>query len=341
MANEIVHFTEKLRAGKQISGNETESLFAALISETSEDLLAAFFTEWNRKGIEASEIAAFAAVMRKRMISVEAANGKPLADIVGTGGSSKKTFNVSTAAAIVAAAAGLAVAKHGNRAATGKSGSIDALESLKINLPRTPAEATNQLRRHLIAFLAAPHFHRLSPTLAKVRRGLGFPTIFNCVGPICNPARPDRQIIGARNRETAESIASALFTLGADYAWVVNSGDSYDEFSAIDATDVFEVSPSGISQFSVGPGDFGIEPAKQLPPAADSPMQSAELIISVLRGERREEAAEKLVLINSAALIFIANGAGSLADGYRIAENTVRSGAAINKLREISGRTDL
>lgn len=341
MANELKFFTKKLQLGSRIGYEDADRLFKALIEEKEEDLLTAFFTAWNAKGIDATEIAAFASVMRKRMIRVEAPNGKPVADIVGTGGSSKKTFNVSTAAAIVAASAGVVIAKHGNRAATGKSGSVDVLESLKINLPRSAPDATKDLNNHSLAFLAAPYFHRLSPTLANVRRSLGFPTIFNCVGPICNPASPRFQLIGARNRETAESIALALFQLGGISAWVVNSGDAYDEISAVEPSDVFEVSANGVNRFSISPRDFAILPAESFPPTAEGPQESAELIISVLRCQKPETAEEKLVLMNCASLIFITGNAGSLAEAYKIAEKALRSGAALNKLREISSRTDL
>jgi anthranilate phosphoribosyltransferase len=348
MISRLPEFSEKFRRNLCIDEAAAESLLDALINETDENAIADCFRAWDNKGIESSEIAAISAVMRSRMLRVNAPSGLQLADIVGTGGSRLKTFNVSTAAAIVAAAAGVSMAKHGNRAATSKSGSIDVLEHLGINIPTTPSDAEEKLKAHSIVFLAAPYFHRLSPTLAKVRKSLGFPTIFNCVGPLCNPASPQFQVIGARNLSTAEKIAKALFLLGAQRCWVVNSADSYDEISFCEPTDVFEVTTTGIKHFEITPADFGVidnNDNNGFLPAVSGPAESAKIIEAALcednTTEQSIEAAKQMILVNAAAVIFITGKTSSLRSSYSLAENTIHSGAAKKKLLEITAREEI
>ena len=183
-------YRDEFAAGRSFGAADAEALLDALITETDEEPIAEVLTAWSAKGVSSDEIYEFACILRSRMKRVNSVH-ETFVDIVGTGGSSAKTFNVSTAASFVVAGAGVAVAKHGNKAATSNSGSADVLSVLGIDPAVSPETAEACLNTVGICFMFAPNFHRLSPTLAKVRRGLGFPTIFNCIGPLCNP-RPHR-----------------------------------------------------------------------------------------------------------------------------------------------------
>lgn len=341
MPAELRQYCDKFARGIHISAPEAGPLFAQLVTETDECLLADCLRLWNSKGIEPEEIIALAQVMRSRMTPVNRSSNTVLADLVGTGGSGRKTFNVSTAAAIVAAAAGISVAKHGNRAATSNSGSIDVLESLGIRLPSDATAASDLLQMHSLVFLAAPYFHRLSPSLASARRSLGAPTIFNCLGPLCNPASPEFQIIGARNLETAEKIAFALAHLGTKKSWVINAADACDEISIEGPTEVFEITANKIRRFAVTPDDFGIRQSENPVSPVSTPAESAEIIVNVLANHQNDSAAENLILVNAAAALFVTGHANDLASAFVEAQSSVRSGAALKKLRAISIREDL
>src|SRR5687768_14471533 len=206
-------YIQEFRSGNDLYADESEVFLDELITETDEFTLAEIFRAWNSKGIAGDEIFDLATIMRGRCTRVVTQH-ETYVDIVGTGGSSGKTFNVSTAAAFAAAGAGLPVAKHGNRAATSNSGSADVLSALGIEPAVDGRTAERCLNEIGICFMFAPNFHRLSPTLGKVRRGLGFPTIFNCVGPLCNPARAPHQLIGVWHKDLVPKMANVLARLG-------------------------------------------------------------------------------------------------------------------------------
>ena len=199
MTSLLRKYRHEFTRGRSFDDAEGEHILDAMIESEDDALLASLFNEWNQKGIEEHEIFFLAKVMRERCIKVNSRHDK-VVDIVGTGGSKVKTFNVSTAAAFVVAGEGVPVAKHGNKAATSNSGSADVLSELGVDHAVSPPEAERSLNEVGICFMFAPNHHRLSPTLAKVRRGLGYPTIFNCVGPLCNPANAPIQRAVRPNR---------------------------------------------------------------------------------------------------------------------------------------------
>lgn len=250
-------YISEFDAGRGLRADEAAAFLDSMIAETDESLLFSIFQKWNHKGIDEDEIFLIARLLRDRCLPVNSKH-EVFVDIVGTGGSTSKTFNVSTAAAFVVAGGGLPVAKHGNKAATSASGSADALQALGIEYAASPGSAEASLNRDGICFMFAPNFHRLSPTLAKVRRGLGFPTIFNCVGPLCNPAGAPNQVIGVWDRNLVRKMANTLSRLGTIRSWVVHGKNGLDEVSISDETYVAEVNRDQVREFVVHPEECSL-----------------------------------------------------------------------------------
>ena len=295
----------------------------------------ALYLRRNSKGIAEDEIYSFAKALRERCSTVVTKHSNCV-DIVGTGGSRTKTFNVSTAAAFVVAGTGIPVAKHGNRAATSSSGSADVLTCLGIDTTMGPDRTGHCLDEIGICFMYAPNFHRLSASLATVRRGLGYPTIFNCVGPLCNPAGTNTQVIGVWSGNMLPKIAGALRRLGTSRSLVVHGESGLDEISADGRTFVARVGGGTIERSEIFPADFGFRPGKISECRTHSPIESAQLIRSVLSNELRDSTAETLVLLNAAAAIQLFDRAASLLDAADRARESLRSGAGANKLEQLA-----
>ena len=331
-------YVQVFLARGDLIGSDAEVFLDALISESDEALLNDVFRSWDQKGITADEIFEIASIMRRRCVPVTSAH-ETFVDIVGTGGSRNKTFNVSTAAAFVVAGAGVPVAKHGNKAATSNSGSADVLTELGVDPAVGASTAEKCLNEIGICFMFAPNFHRLSPTLGKVRRGLGFPTIFNCVGPLCNPASAPHQLIGVWKEDLVAKMASALSRLGTRRSWIVYGCDSIDEVSLTSPTSVAEVGESSITRIEINASDFGIpaETSKDL--NVSLPEESADLIRAILRGEKKATSAERLLLCNAAAALYISGKVQTLPDGFAAATESIRSGTALRKLKQLAAAT--
>jgi anthranilate phosphoribosyltransferase len=336
--NILQKYTQEFRDGGELASVDAEEFLDALITETNETLLAEVFRSWDAKGIAADEIYQIARIMRDRCTRVTAKH-ETFVDIVGTGGARNKTFNVSTAAAFVVAGAGVMVAKHGNRAATSNTGSADVLSALGVEPAVDAATAERCLNEIGICFMFAPNFHRLSPTLARVRGGLGFPTIFNCVGPLCNPANAPHQLIGVWDRDLVPKMATATSRLGTGRSWIVHGEDGIDEISLNGATSVAEIDGGSVTRFEVSAAEFGLDDELPGGMKVSSPEQSADVIRGVLGGKLEHTAAEKVVLINAAAAIYIANGAKTLRDGYDAATDSIRNGSAKEKMLRLGELT--
>jgi anthranilate phosphoribosyltransferase len=339
MSELILQTKAQFSAGQDLDGTLAESLLDEMIGTSDESLLADLFNAWNQKGISADEIYTISKVLRERCIKINS-RFVTFVDIVGTGGSSAKTFNVSTAAAFVVAGAGVPVAKHGNRAATSSSGSADVLAELGVRFDIDPIVAEQCLNELGICFMFAPNHHRLSATLARVRRNLGFPTIFNCVGPLCNPASAPHQVIGVWNQELVSRVAGALAQLGTSRSWIVNGHDKLDEISMTGGTTVSDVSDKSISTFEVTARDVGIDSFDGDLPSGCSVKESGEVIRMILSNRMRDRDPEKLVLLNAAAAIYVAGKEKSLASAYLAALESIRSGSAEQKLAELSQITN-
>lgn len=328
--------TDEFRARRHLEASGSVELLDALIAETDESILAELFRAWDQKGIEVDEIYSLASVMRARMIRVNSRHAE-FVDIVGTGGSKTKTFNVSTAAAFLVAGQGAPVAKHGNKAATSNSGSADVLTELGVEPAVDAATAERCLNEIGICFMFAPNFHRLSPTLGKVRRGLGFPTIFNCVGPLCNPASAPHQLIGVWDKELVSKMAEALAKLGTKRSWIVHGSDGLDEISLAGPTFVSEVIGSCTREFTISPEDFGQPSVATDNSKTGSASESAAVIKGILTGTGGSGALQSLVLVNAAAALCLTGRADSLKEGSLLAFESIVSGTAMNKLNDLSG----
>jgi anthranilate phosphoribosyltransferase len=340
MKNDILcHYIEEFRSDRGLTREDAEALFDALNSETDESLLRDLLTQWISKGHSEDELFALASVMRSRMRRIETP-GEDLVDVVGTGGSRSKTFNVSTAAAFVVAGAGARVAKHGNRAATSTSGSADVLGLLGVKADVAPDWTADCLNEIGMCFMFAPLFHSLSPTLAKVRRELGKPTIFNNLGPLCNPAGAAFQLIGVWDHDVLGKTAGALSRLGTKRSWIVHGGSGLDEISLDHPTTVSEVDDSNVTRRTITSIEFGfIRNGGELPRNL-SATESAALIIEIFENRQEGNAAEALVLINAAAAIYLVGKASDLLTALRMATESIRSGAAKGKLQAMREATN-
>lgn len=257
-------------------------------------------------------------------------------DIVGTGGSSSKSFNVSTAAAFVIAGADIPVAKHGNRAATSNSGSSDVLIELGVDVDIEHDKTAQHLNEHGLCFMFAPRFHSLSPTLARARRAVGRPTIFNNLGPLCNPALAPHSVIGVWDKHLIESTANVLLRLGAGRSLVVNGENGLDEISLKGTTIVAEIVDGEVDIFKINAADFDVFTlGKDLPEKCSSP-ESAKIIRAILANEMKDRDAERLVLLNAASALFVSEKADTLPEAYEIAKASLRNGSALNKLNILS-----
>jgi len=334
--------TARLAAGTHASRAETAALVDGVLAGTT-DLPA--FGRWlvqlADRGESAAEIAGVADALRARMRPV-AHTLATIADTCGTGGDGSGTFNISTAAAIVAAAAGLPVAKHGNRAVSSRTGSGDVLEALGVAIAAEPDVSAGCLREIGLCFCLAPVHHPAMATVGPLRRALGRPTVFNLVGPLCNPAHATVQVIGVGRPAVREAMAEAAFALGATRVLVVSgtiAGDdsqAFDEVSLFGPTNVIDVSAAGTARFRWTPDDFGIatRPAADLAAlAVDGPAESAALIRSVLAGG--SGAAREIVILNAAAVLWAAGKADTPALAASLAAAAIDSGRAAEKLRQL------
>ncbi|MEZ5347297.1 MAG: anthranilate phosphoribosyltransferase [Pyrinomonadaceae bacterium] len=332
-------YKAKIQAGTDLSIRETAEVFDSLRSAADPEAIAHFLSAWSKKGISADELMTCAKILRENCIRVKTKHSEFI-DVVGTGGSSAKVFNVSTAAAFVIAGAGLPVAKHGNRAASSKTGSADALSNLGVNIVAETEKASECLDNIDICFMFAPKFHNLTKELAEARRSLGKPTIFNLLGPMANPANAPFQLIGIWNKDLMDPMAEAISRLGTRKTWIVHAGDGLDEITLDGKSFVAEVSRTRIRNFELVPEDFGIRKTSLTDFADISPEESSQIIKDVLNAKRTADAAFNIVLINAAAAIFIGGVAENLIEAAGIAEDSIKSGAAAQKLKNLIEETN-
>jgi len=336
--NEIVtRAIDAVCAGDHLTTDHAAAVLAEIMGgRTSEVQTAAFLIALRAKGETVPELVGLARTMRNLAESVDAGRAD-LVDTAGTGGG-PSTFNVSTTAALIAAGAGCAVAKHGNRSATSRSGSADMLEALGVEIELGPEEVTECIREVGFGFMFAPRYHRATAHVVPVRKGLGVRTIFNFLGPLTNPAGADRQLLGVSDRHYQETIAEALVGLGTQHALVVCSEDGVDELSLSARTRVIEVK-GGTEEWFVSAGDFGLAEAPREEIAGGTPEENAEVVRAVLAGEQGP--ARDISLLNAGAAIYVGGGAADLAAGVAAAADAVDSGAAgdvLARLAEASGR---
>jgi len=335
--NEIVtRAIDAVCAGDHLTADHAAAVLAEIMEgRTSEVQTAAFLIALRAKGETVSELVGLARTMRSLATPVSTSR-EDLVDTAGTGGG-PSTFNVSTTAALVAAAAGCAVAKHGNRSNTSKCGSAELLEALGVDIELDPERVGRCIDEVGFGFMFAPRHHRAMAHVVPARKALGVRTIFNFLGPLTNPAGAERQLIGVADRHYQETIAEALVGLGSVHAMVVSAEDGVDEISIGARTRVIEVRDGGTEEHFVSPGDFGLAEAELGEVAGGTPEDNAAAVRAVLAGEsgpRRD-----LVLLNAGAAIYVGGRADTLAAGVELASETIDSGAASELLDRLISAT--
>ena len=320
--------TNKILSGESLSKEEAESSLNSVFSSESSDVaITSFLTALKGKGETPEEIAGFAQGMRQHSVKIKAGISG-LVDTAGTGGG-RGSFNISTTAAFIIAAAGLPVAKHGNRAATSRSGSADMLEQLGVNLAVNTSQIEKSLKEIGLGFLFAPMHHPAMKRVVGIRKELGFRTIFNMLGPLTNPAGADYQLIGAFSLEAAESMANALAILGVKKAWVVHSQDGMDEISPFAPTDVFEVKTGQVERLVFDPAPLvGSYDEPEL--RGGLPSENAEISRAILAG-KLEGAEKDVVILNASAAIHLAGH--SFDEALSMALEALESGEALAKMK--------
>jgi anthranilate phosphoribosyltransferase len=279
------------------------------------------------------EIAAAAHVMREFATRVEVPDREHLVDIVGTGGDASHTFNISTCAMFVAAAAGAKVSKHGGRSVSSKSGSADVMEALGVNINLAPEAIAKCIEQVGVGFMFAPNHHPAMKNVAPVRRELGIKTIFNILGPLTNPAGAPNILMGVFHPDLVGIQVRALKRLGAEHALVVYGKDGMDEVSLGAATMVGELKYGEISEYEIHPEDFGMTMVSNRSLRVETSEQSRAMLMSVL--DNLSGPARDIVVLNAGVALYAANVSGSMADGIKLARNTLASGAAKVKLTQL------
>jgi anthranilate phosphoribosyltransferase len=315
----------RVAAGEKLDAAESAAAFKAMISGgVSEMRMAAFLTALSVRGPSVPEIAGAARAMRAAMTSVQAPGNA--IDVCGTGGDGAGTLNVSTATAFVVAACGVPVAKHGNRAMSSRTGAADVLESLGVPINLDAAAASRSLTNPGFAFLFAPSYHPAMKNVAPVRRELAFRTVFNLLGPICNPANVKRQLIGIYAREWLEPVAHVLGELGTEKAWIVHGADGLDEISTTGTTRVAMLENGRVTVAEIAPEDAGIERASLAALKGGTAETNARAICELFTGAK--SAFRDIVLLNAAAALIVAGKAASLKDGVAQAAAAIDGGKA-------------
>ncbi len=296
--------------------------------------IAAVLIALRTKGESVSEIAGFIESMRKHMVTVD---GEGAIDIVGTGGDGAGTFNISTAVSFVAAACGVKVAKHGNRAASSRCGSADVLEALGVNIMLTPKQAEEVLEKVGLVFLFAPLFHPAMKNIAPIRKELGVRTIFNFLGPFLNPARVKRALIGVPNVAIARKLAKVAAKLGYQHLLLIAGRDGMDEISIGDKTDAFVIQKSQIKKIIIDPQKYGIVKAPMTAIKGGDLEQNKQIIIDVLSGKKG--AARDIVVINSAYALLAAGRVSDVKEGIKLSQEAIDSGPAKQTLNNLVKET--
>lgn len=316
----------ELLEDRRLSADVMKTAVGAIMDgQCTEAEIASFLTALRCRGESVGELVGAARAMRERATPI-VTQTKGLLDTCGTGGDLLHTFNISTAAALVAAAAGQPVAKHGNRSATSTTGSADVLEALGVNLQLNAEQVGHCIDEVGIGFCFAPLLHGAMKHVAPVRKQLGFRTIFNLLGPLTNPAGASYQVIGTTRTRLAELLAQALHQLGSEHALVVCGNDELDEVSLWGETAVFEVSPTGVTRHTWNAATLGLAECRVEALRSSDSAQSAEIIRGLLQGQQGP--AYDIVVANAAAALLAAKRADTIQDAASIARKTIDSGSA-------------
>ena len=333
----------KIVTKQDLTYDEAYAVMNEIMSgETSQTQNAAFLAALSTKSAKAEtsdEIAGCAAAMRDHATKVHV--DMPLFEIVGTGGDGAGSFNISTTSALVAAAGGMKVAKHGNRAASSKCGTADCLEALGVNIDQSPEKCAELLQEAGMCFFFAQKYHTSMKYVGAIRRELGFRTVFNILGPLTNPGSPKMQLLGVYDEYLVEPLAQVLISLGVERGMVVYGQDKLDEISASAPTRVCEFKDGWFKSYTVAPEDFGLTRCQKSDLVGGAPAENAAITRAILAGEKGPK--RDAVLLNAGAALYIGGKAASWREGLSLAASLIDSGAAaktLEKLIEVSNRAD-
>ena len=336
--SDLKPFIAKLAKNINLTLNESQNAFDIMMSDQSTlTQIGGVLMALRVKGETVDEISGATLALRSKMITIAAP--EDAVDIVGTGGDDHGTFNISTTVAFVVAGCGIPVAKHGNRGISSKCGAADVLLALGINIDIGPEKISECIQEANIGFLFAPHHHPAMRFVGPSRQELGIRTIFNILGPLCNPAGVKRQLIGVYSKHLVEPIANVLRELGSKHLWVVHGNDGMDEITTTGSTFVAELCNGIIKTFEISPSDFDLPLSNHTDLKGSSAVNNAEALKNILKGE--ENAYRNIVLMNAAAALVVSGKTNTIKQGINLAIESIATGAAmdsLNKLIKISGR---
>ena len=328
----------KLSKKQDLVYAEAEAVMDEIMSGQATPVqMSAYLTALALKGETIDEITASAAGMRAHCIKL--LHNLDVLEIVGTGGDGSNSFNISTTSSLVIAAGGVPVAKHGNRAASSKSGAADVLEALGVKITLTPERSAEILKKINICFLFAQNYHIAMKYVAPIRKELGIRTVFNILGPLSNPAGANMELMGVYDQSLVEPLAQVMANLGVDRGMVVYGQDSLDEISMCAPTSVCEIRDGKFTSYEITPEQFGYERCEKDALTGGTPAENAEITKAILKGEEKGPK-RQAVCLNAGAALYIAGKAASIEEGVKLAESLIDSGAALKKLEEFVEETN-
>ena len=328
----------KLSKKQDLAYAEAEAVMDEIMSGQATPVqMSAYLTALSLKGETIDEITASAAGMRAHCIKL--LHNLNVLEIVGTGGDGSNSFNISTTSSLVIAAGGVPVAKHGNRAASSKSGAADVLEALGVKITLTPERSAEILKKINICFLFAQNYHIAMKYVAPIRKELGIRTVFNILGPLSNPAGANMELMGVYDQALVEPLAQVMANLGVNRGMVVYGQDSLDEISMCAPTSVCEIKDGKFTSYEITPEQFGYEKCEKGALTGGTPAENAEITKAILKGEERGTK-RQAVCLNAGAALYIAGKAASIEEGVKLAESLIDSGAALKKLEEFVEETN-
>ena len=317
----------KLVAGNDLSVEEAKKAQEIILTGQATDAqIAAFLTALRMKGETIDEITGLASVLRDKANTIAPKVDKHV-DLVGTGGDCTYSFNISTTSAFVVAAAGLPVAKHGNRSISSKSGAGDVLEALGVNISADPDVVSRCVETVGIGFMVAPHFNPAMKYVGKVRKELGFRTVFNTLGPLSNPSTANVMVVGVYDKNLTETIANAMMNMGVERALVVSGNDNMDEITLTGATTISEIKDNTVNTYTVTPEQFGFETVELKELQGGDGKVNAQITKDILSGKEKG-AKRNIVLLNAGATLYAGGMCSSIEEGIKLAEKTIDSGKA-------------
>lgn len=334
----LVGKLSKLSKKQDLAYAEAEAVMDEIMSGQATPVqMSAYLTALALKGETIDEITACAAGMRAHCIKL--LHNLDVLEIVGTGGDGSNSFNISTTSSLVIAAGGVPVAKHGNRAASSKSGAADVLEALGVKITLTPERSAEILKKINICFLFAQNYHIAMKYVAPIRKELGIRTVFNILGPLSNPAGANMELMGVYDQSLVEPLAQVMANLGVNRGMVVYGQDSLDEISMCAPTSVCEIRDGKFTSYEITPEQFGYERCEKGALTGGTPAENAEITKAILKGEEKGPK-RQAVCLNAGAALYIAGKAASIEEGVKLAESLIDSGAALKKLEEFVEETN-